>query len=86
MRVLVGSMNDLSKRLDGMAGQIGGEVTDTTLPRFNTLVGDLQSNSRQLKRILDGFEVAPQSLIFGRTPARPGPGEAGFVDFVNPGK
>ena len=79
MRALVVSMHGLSKRFDDMSGQIGGELSDTTLPRLNALVSDFQGNSRQLKRILDGLEVAPQSLIFGRSPASSGPGESGFV-------
>lgn len=83
MRAMVGSMQALSKRLEEMTGQIGGEISDTSLPRFNALVSDLQSNSRQMKRILDGLETAPQSLIFGRPAALPGPGEAGFA---TPGK
>ncbi len=78
-RALVGSMHGLGKRLDEMSGQIGGTLSDTTLPQFNALVGDLQRNSRQMQRILDGLEVAPQSLIFGSPPPRPGPGENGFV-------
>lgn len=83
MRALVGSMQNVSKRLEEVTVQVGGEFSATTLPRFNTLVSDLQSNSRQLKRILDGLETSPQSMIFGRSPARPGPGEAGFA---NPSK
>ncbi len=79
MRTLVGSMHGLSKRLEDMSGQIGDQISDTTLPRFSALVIDLQSNSRQLKRVLEGLETAPQSLIFGRPVALPGPGEAGFV-------
>jgi phospholipid/cholesterol/gamma-HCH transport system substrate-binding protein len=79
MRVLVASMQTLSQRLEDMSGQIGGQVTDTTLPRFNGLVSDLQDNSRQLKRLLEGIDAAPQSLIFGHPALPPGPGEAGFV-------
>lgn len=79
MRTLVGSMRSLSKRLEDMSGQIGDQVADTTLPRFNGLVSDLQDNSRQIKRLLENMETAPQSLIFGRPVWPPGPGETGFV-------
>ena len=80
MRSLVGSMQSVTKRIDDVTVQVGGEFSTTTLPRFNALVSDLQSNSQQLNRVLDALEASPQSLIFGRPPPRPGPGEAGFAN------
>lgn len=55
-----------------MSGQVGNQVSDTTLPRFNGLMRDLQDNSKRLKQLLEGIDDAPQSLIFGRPAARPG--------------
>lgn len=78
MRALVASMQTVSHRLDEMLVQTGGEFSSVSLPRFNALVGELHGNSRQLRRILDGIEAEPQSILFGRTPALPGPGEPGF--------
>lgn len=79
MRGLVVSMQALSKRLEEISGAVGDDLTGVTLPRFNLMVEELRTNSRQLTRILGKFEDAPQSLIFGRSAPLPGPGEAGFV-------
>lgn len=79
MRGLVVSMQALSKRLEEISGAVGDDLTGVTLPRFNLMVEELRTNSRQLTRILGKLEDAPQSLIFGRSAPLPGPGEAGFV-------
>lgn len=46
--------------------------------RLNTLSIELSANSQQLNRVLQMLEDSPQSLIFGREGALPGPGEPGF--------
>ena len=79
MRGLVASMQLLSKRLGDIGGAVGEDLTGTTLPGINSVVQELQHNSRQLTRILGSLEDAPQSLVFGRPVSPPGPGEAGFV-------
>jgi phospholipid/cholesterol/gamma-HCH transport system substrate-binding protein len=79
MRALVASMQGLSKRLGDMGGALGDDLTGRTLPGINSVVQELQHNSRQLTRILGNLEEAPQSLVFGRPATPPGPGEPGFV-------
>jgi len=79
MRGLVASMQGLSKRLGDIGGAVGDDLTGRTLPGINSVVQELQQNSRQLARILSSLEEAPQSLIFGRPAPPPGPGEPGFV-------
>jgi len=49
-----------------------------TLPRLNLLADDLQRTARGIERALNGIDEQPHSLIFGRNPAVPGPGEPGF--------
>ena len=78
MREMVKSMSALSHRFDQLAVSTGDELTSATLPRANALMQDLATSSRQLSRVLDGLESNPQMLIFGRSAAVPGPGEAGF--------
>ena len=56
--------------LHGLAG--------STLPRFNMLLQELTSTSRQLSELLDEIDSSPQMLILGRGRPQPGPGEAGF--------
>lgn len=80
LRGLVGTMQGVAKHLDGIVVRAGGELSATTLPQFNALMADLQGNSQQLKRVLELLEASPQSVVFGRAPARPGPGESGFAE------
>ena len=75
VRGLVATMQSHSRRFD----QLGQTASDGTLPRMNELLGELQQNSRQLHRVLENLEDSPQSVIFGRAVASPGPGETGFV-------
>lgn len=77
-REMVRAMTALSKKLDGLVDTAGNEVTAASLPQFNGLMKELTANSRQLARILESVDAAPQSLVFGKGATRPGPGEAGF--------
>ncbi len=74
VREMVRSMTVLSRRVDQLTEQAGTE----TVPRLNSLLREMDAGTRQLSRVLDMLNESPQSLIFGRGPATPGPGEAGF--------
>ena len=76
---LIANLQGVSKKLDALLGETGGEITQTTLPRLNVLLQELSVNSRQMSRLLDQIEESPNMLIFGREARRPGPGEAGFA-------
>ncbi len=54
-------------------------IVDDTLPRLSGAIDDLSRTSRDLDRVLQEVERRPQSLLFGRSPPAPGPGEPGFV-------
>ena len=49
-----------------------------SVPRLNVLLDDVQRSSRGLERLLNEINEQPASLIFGRNPMPPGPGEPGF--------
>ncbi len=51
----------------------------TTIPELHKVSNSIARNSNNLDRVLHQLEENPQSLIFGRSPASPGPGEAGFT-------
>lgn len=70
-RELLASLNQLSRRLD----RLGADAGEDTLPRVNALLGELEQNSRQLNQVLEDIGDAPQSVLFGRVPPSPGPGE-----------
>lgn len=76
-RALVVRLQSVSERMDTtLSEQTSG---NGLIPRLNDLSADLSSSSRQLNRVLQMLEDSPQSLIFGRPKALPGPGEPGFV-------
>lgn len=56
---------------DGALGEL--------VPRLNRLAGDLEQTNRQLGRVLDQFEQAPQSILSGPPLQPAAPGEPGFV-------
>ena len=85
MRELVKTMTSLSQRFDHLAAGAGNEFATVTLPQANTLMRELSTSSRQLSRVLDGLESNPQMLLFGRSAAAPGPGEAGYSAPANKG-
>ena len=64
-------------------GDRGAEVAESalieSLPRFNMLLDDLQRSARGLERLLQEINEQPQSIVFGRSAAPPGPGEPGFA-------
>jgi phospholipid/cholesterol/gamma-HCH transport system substrate-binding protein len=49
-----------------------------SVPRLNALLEDIQRASRGLERLLNEIYEQPHSLVFGRNPLPPGPGEPGF--------
>jgi phospholipid/cholesterol/gamma-HCH transport system substrate-binding protein len=86
-----GTNRDLSNRLDaidrmaesaqkagGAISSLAGAVTEETLPRINLLAEELSRTSRSLEHLAGDLKEQPQSLIFGRQPGPPGPGETGF--------
>jgi phospholipid/cholesterol/gamma-HCH transport system substrate-binding protein len=77
VRTLVGNLNRLSERMETLLGS--GEAAYATLPRANALMKELTDTTRQFSRLLESLDDHPQSLIFGRPPVRPGPGEHGFA-------
>ena len=76
VRTLVGNLNSLSARLETLLGS--GDAAHATLPRANALMKELTDTTRQFSRLLESLDDNPQSLLFGRPPVRPGPGESGF--------
>lgn len=82
-RALVATMNGLAQRFDGVMGTVGavGERIDQdTLPRAEALMAEVHAATRRLDRLLDTLNDAPQAVLFGATPVRPGPGEPGFAN------
>ncbi len=59
--------------------QLEQRVTQETLPNINALSREARTTMRSLNSAAETLNDRPQSILFGKTPTRPGPGEAGFV-------
>src|SRR3954451_11395758 len=81
---LVTNLNDMSTRINEQGepiqslSQTAGDLTDT-LHKFRDVTEGIARNSRNVDRVLLQLEEQPRSLLFGRAPPPPGPGEEGFV-------
>jgi len=58
----------------------GDTLVQTTLPKFNDLLGELQSTTSQVKKIAVMLENNPQVLLLGPGQQAPGPGEPGYQE------
>jgi phospholipid/cholesterol/gamma-HCH transport system substrate-binding protein len=77
-RGLVSRLQSVSEKLDATLGESSTNSVSALVPRLSELSAELTANSAQLNRVLQMLEDSPQSLIFGRQKAAPGPGEPGF--------
>jgi len=78
-RQVLSNIRTLSEKLDRISTELSAEVSEKTLPRINDLVDQLDRDSRDFRRLVLQIEREPQSLVFGRRPIPPGPGEPGFI-------
>ncbi len=60
-----------------LAGAELQRASADTLPELQRLLGELDDLSVSLRRLTEQTERNPSSLLFGRSPAAPGPGESG---------
>jgi len=67
-----------AERLTDSGAALSDAMLAETLPRLNQLADELQRTARGIERTLNDLDEQPHSLIFGRNPLPPGPGEAGF--------
>ncbi len=73
-RKLAESVNRLSEEALATAGAFRNE----TLPRTHALAESVEQGAHRIGRLAYELERRPQSVLWGRPAARPGPGEAGF--------
>ena len=67
--------NSAGKAVDAVGADVRRFGTET-LPELERLMGELGVLSTALRRLAEQTERDPRSLLFGRKPAPPGPGEA----------
>ena len=61
-------------------GNLNDSIQSETLPKISTLTNDASNTMRSVNQTLDELKENPQTLIFGKPAAVPGPGEAGFTE------
>ncbi len=88
---LLGNADQLVKNINQVVekiGQQGGIIDDLsqsaeeladTIPRVQEAIDGVKHGTRTVDRVLLQLEEQPRSLIFGKTPPPPGPGENGFI-------
>ena len=90
-RYLLDDVGQTLKKINQQGGTLDN-VAQSSLDLADTLtslqeVGNSVSQSaRTLDQLLDSLATQPQSLIFGKSPPVPGPGEAGFTPPRKQGK
>jgi phospholipid/cholesterol/gamma-HCH transport system substrate-binding protein len=67
-----------AEQVGGAAQSFSGAAVNETLPRIHDLVAEIARTSRSLDRLLADLNDQPSSIVFGRQPPAPGPGEPGF--------
>lgn len=55
-----------------------GAVRGSTLPKVDALADSVARSAQRVGKLAEEIEHKPDSLLWGRNAARPGPGEAGF--------
>lgn len=66
-------------RLSAEAQAGAGAVREDTLPRVNALADTVERGAQRVGRLASELDRQPESLLWGRKPSRPGPGEPGFA-------
>jgi phospholipid/cholesterol/gamma-HCH transport system substrate-binding protein len=77
INISVGKINQKDGIFDSLS-QSTQELA-ATIPELRKVSDSIVRNSNNLDKVLHQLEENPQSVLFGRSPALPGPGEAGFV-------
>lgn len=73
-RELVEKVGRLSAEAQGAAGVL----REDTLPGVNAAAESVERGAQRVGRLAAEIESQPDGLLWGRRPARPGPGEPGF--------
>lgn len=72
------TLGDEFAELARTANRMGGRVDRELLPRVSQAMEELTRTAEDLSRAAKTLEREPESLLRGRTPGRPGPGEPGY--------
>ena len=89
-RALSKDLRALSLKTEQFANKAGGFIdsgkttsdalTNSTLPKLNQLLSDLQTTSKQIRIATQSLEQNPQALITGKENNKPAPGEPDYQE------
>jgi len=87
---LTNDLQGLTKEVQNLSAKAGGLVdsgkstgdilTQTTLPKINKLLTELQTTAQQVKRVATMLENDPQELLLGPSQKDTGPGEPDYKE------
>ena len=90
MNALTHDLQDLTREVQKLGINVGNLVntgekagdilTQTTLPKLNKLLTELQSTAQQVKRAAATLDSNPQALLLGSDQRGSGPGEPGYKE------
>jgi len=80
LSVKTGNFTDKAGHFAEAGKDMGDILVQTTLPKMNALLTDLQATSRQVRNTANLLEKTPQSLLFGTKLAEPAPGEPDYEE------
>jgi phospholipid/cholesterol/gamma-HCH transport system substrate-binding protein len=80
LSVRVGTLSDKAGGFADTGKNMSVMMMQSTLPKMNILLNDLQTTSRQVRNTANLLEKNPQSLLFGAKRQEPGPGEPDFEE------
>jgi phospholipid/cholesterol/gamma-HCH transport system substrate-binding protein len=81
LQELTKEVKNLTRKTSNLADTgmtTGDQLLQTTLPKINKLMTELQSTAQQVKRVANTLENNPQELLLGPNHQDSGPGEPGF--------
>jgi phospholipid/cholesterol/gamma-HCH transport system substrate-binding protein len=76
----VRTLEKKAEKLAETGFEVSDQVTQTTLPKVNELLNELQAAAQQVNKVANQLENNPQSLIFGPPDQEPAPGEPGYKE------
>jgi phospholipid/cholesterol/gamma-HCH transport system substrate-binding protein len=86
---LTNDLHDLTKEVKALSFKANNlvdtgkaasdDIVQSTLPKVNDLLTELQATAQQVKRAASLLENNPQALLLGPKPT-PGPGEPGYKE------
>ncbi len=77
INIIASKVNEDGGFIDSLA--LSAEALADTIPKLNQISDGVLRSTQNLDRTLRQYEDHPQSILFGKQPSLPGPGEDGFV-------